>query len=477
MRKMSFNVIVMLLISMLLAACGGEAATSTAVPAPTNTAPAAAAAAAPTNTTAPAAAAPTSTTAAAAAVPTNTAGAMQNLTLSYIASQGWIQPAEMDLAKQFETQTGIHIDYQIIPADQYFTVLQTKLNSGEGPDIFGGQSGKTDLQVNYNAAQNAVDLSDQEWVKREDPAAVDQTTLDGKVYGLTIWDPARYVIVYNKDIFQKLGLSVPHSYAEFKAAAEKIKASGVTPVYEPIADGWHQTLWFAEDGPRYEEVTPGLADSLNANKATFAGNPTMLTALTQLKEMYDQGFFGENTLADTVSATETNMAQGKYAMVYASINEPASIEAADPNVKATTFGFFPNPLADNQISGYQPAGPSKFIYSGSKHIDAAKQYFDFLAQPANLQYLLDHTTAFSNLNFPEVKSKYTDEQKAFLSNMKSGVVYQIAVNYLNPQWIDVGKDIVAMFTGAEQPIDVLKATDQRRTTQAQTAKDPAWPSP
>jgi raffinose/stachyose/melibiose transport system substrate-binding protein len=469
-QRIAFAVVALMLLGSLLAACGGEAAsTGTAV--------------APVATDTTSAAAPTSTTAAAgptdmaAATPAGTTAAKQNITLTYIASQGWIQPAEMDLAKQFEAQTGIHIDYQIIPADQYFTVLQTKLNSGEGPDIFGGQSGKTDLKVNYNAAKNAVDLSDQEWIKREDPAAVDQTTVDGKVYGLTIWDPSRFVIVYNKDIFQKLGLSVPHSYAEFKAAAQKIKDSGVTPVYEPVADGWHQTLWFAEDGPRYEEVTSGLADALNANKATFAGNPTMLQALTELKEMYDLGFFGDNTLADTVADTDKNLAEGKYAMVYASINEPASIEAAYANVKAATFGFFPNPLADNQISGYQPAGPSKFIYSGSKHIDAAKQYFEFLTQPANLQYLLDHTAAFSNLNFPAVKSKYTDEQKAFLSSAKSGVVYQIAVNYLNPQWIDIGKDVVAMFTGAEQPLDVLKAIDQRRATQAQTAKDPAWSNP
>ncbi|MBK8050681.1 MAG: hypothetical protein IPK16_28390 [Anaerolineales bacterium] len=64
------------------------------------------------------------------------------VTLTYMASQGWIKDAELELAKKFEEQTGIHIDYQIIPADQYFSVLKTKLNAGEATDIFGGQSGK-----------------------------------------------------------------------------------------------------------------------------------------------------------------------------------------------------------------------------------------------------------------------------------------------------------------------------------------------
>src|SRR6266542_2688216 len=114
--------------------------------------------------------------------------AQANVTLTYIASQGWVFDSEQALGQQFEAKTGIHIDYQIIPSDQYFTVLQTKLNSNEGPDIFGGQSGKTDIKVNYNVEKGSVDLSQEEWVKREDPNSVADTTLDGKVYGLTLWD-------------------------------------------------------------------------------------------------------------------------------------------------------------------------------------------------------------------------------------------------------------------------------------------------
>jgi raffinose/stachyose/melibiose transport system substrate-binding protein len=80
-----------------------------------------------------------------------------------MASQGWIKDAELELAKKFEEETGIHVDYQIIPADQYFSVLKTKLNSGEATDIFGGQSGKTDLKVQYDVEKNAVDLTGEEW--------------------------------------------------------------------------------------------------------------------------------------------------------------------------------------------------------------------------------------------------------------------------------------------------------------------------
>ena len=73
------------------------------------------------------------------------------------------------MAAKFEDETGIHVDYQIVPAGQYFSVLQTKLNTGEATDTFGGQSGVTDLQVNYDVEKNAVDLSGEAWVEQEDP--------------------------------------------------------------------------------------------------------------------------------------------------------------------------------------------------------------------------------------------------------------------------------------------------------------------
>ena len=55
------------------------------------------------------------------------------------------------------------MDYQIVPADQYQDLLLTRLNSGEGPDIWGAQSGFA-LATTYNVQQNAVDLSGEPWM-------------------------------------------------------------------------------------------------------------------------------------------------------------------------------------------------------------------------------------------------------------------------------------------------------------------------
>ena len=101
---------------------------------------------------------------------------------------------------------------------------------------------------------------------------------------------------------------------------------------------------------------------------------------------------------------------------------------------------------------------------------------DFLTKPENLQPYLDNEPAFLTLPFPGIKDKFSPELKAFMDAHKDarGTVYQTAVKYVNAQWMDIGKDVTAMFTGAEQPADVLSNLDKRRADLAQAAKDPAW---
>lgn len=409
----------------------------------------------------------------------SSSGSSSKITLTVLESQGWVYPAEQDLARKFEAQTGIHIDYQIVPAANYFQVLDTKLNSGQGPDIFGGQSGVSDLEVQYHVTQNAVDLSNQDWVKREDPAALGQATLNGKVYGQEIWDitSGYWVIIYNKNIFQNAGItSVPATYHDFVADCARIKAAGLTPIYEPISDGWHQVLWYPEIGARMEQLESGLYDKLNANQATLAGDPASNTAMTQINNLYQKGYFGSTSLSDQYANTEKEMASGKYAMTVDNLSEPAAIQAAYPNVKASSFGFFPIPILDNQLLPTHPAAPTKFVYSKGPHIAQAEQYLDFLANPTNLQYMVDHTVQFETVDYTGVKAKWTTEQQAFLNQYQAAttLVLQDGVKYVNPQWTDIGKDMVAMFTGQETPHQVLVNTDTRRTQEAQAAHDSAW---
>ena len=401
-----------------------------------------------------------------------------NVTLTYLTSQGWVLDAHTALYKKFEQETGIAIDAQIVPADQYYNVLKTKLNSGEGPDIFGGQSGVNTLVVDLNVEKNAVDLSNEPWAKNFDPLVASQATVNGKLYGLTYWDSLGlvWVINYNKKVFADNGISIPTTYDELKAACEKLMAAGVQPIYEPVSDGWHHVLWFPELGPKYEADNPGLAKELNDNKATFAGNKSMLTDLTQLKEMYDKGFMGKNALADAFADAPAKLASGEVAMVVAPLAYSSTVASDVPGADPNNIGVFLMPLDNNQILNVNPGGPTMFIYQGSPHIAEAKKFFDWLTQPAQLQYFIDNAPQVLTMPFAGIKPKFSPSQQAFMDEYKNkrGIVYQIAVNYINSQWMEIGKDITAMFTGAMTPEQVLESVDKRRAEYAKAAKDPAW---
>ena len=172
-----------------------------------------------------------------------------------------------------------------------------------------------------------------------------------------------------------------------------------------MADGWHQVLWFAELGVQIENVAPGTAEQLNTNKTTFAENPTALLLLQQYKDLYDSGCYGDNALSDAVADQTKAISSGKAAMTVANLTFAQQVKHDYPDFNIDSLGVFIIPLADNQVLNVNPAGPTKFIWKGSKHIAEAKQFLNFLAQPESLQYRIDNDPNSPTLPFPGIKSK------------------------------------------------------------------------
>ena len=151
------------------------------------------------------------------------------------------------------------------------------------------------IRDRYNVEENAVDLSDQPWVETYDEFAKEQTSVGDKVYGMTYFDVSTdYYVIYNKKIFEENKLEVPTTFAEFEEVCQTLLDNEVTPIYEPCADGWHQTMWFTEIGGKYEDLVPNIVDDLNNNKIKFADVPELKQALDQLNDMAQKGYFGDN---------------------------------------------------------------------------------------------------------------------------------------------------------------------------------------
>ena len=453
-KKSLASLLCMSLILGLLSGCAGQAAAPAAAPAADNTE---------TAQEAPAAdeAAPETSS--------------EDVTITFMASQDWIQDAEMELGEKFTEQTGIKVDYQIVPSDQYESLLMTKINAGECTDIFGGQSSKFSIVTQFDVEKNAVDLSGESWAGNVYPAAADELSVGGKLYGQPIQDvSACWAVAYNIALFDELGLSIPKSYAEFCDVCEKIKASGVTPIYESVSDGWHHVCW-TEAAIAATQADPGYPDALNANTATFAGNEVLTKMFSQLKELADKGYMGDNYMSNQYADAPAAIASGEYAMVLYNQGLGAEVNAADSSFSADNIGYFVNPLCDNQALNVNYCGPSRFIYSGSANVDAAKKYLEFMASDESLAYMTENVGKFNQLPYTNAPSAYSEVVQDFYDRYPTKVaVFQASVKYYNPAWMDIGADMSAMFLGEMTPEEVLEDIDKLRAEQATAASDPAW---
>ncbi|MDE5589655.1 MAG: ABC transporter substrate-binding protein, partial [Acetatifactor sp.] len=236
-------------------------------------------------------------------------------TITLMASLDWVTDAEMQLGTNFEAATGIQVVYDLYQDDVYLDTLFAKLDSDDPPDIFMTQSGLA-IKNTYQLDKYCVDLSDEPWISAYDTFSAVETSIDGRNYGMSYFDNTTdYYMIYNKELLANAGVTeVPTTYDTFVTMCQNVAATGVIPIYEPMADGWHQTMLFAETGQFLDKSEPGAIKKLNDNTVTFAELESMKLALEQIQNLAFKGYMGKNFATDTYDNAVGYLANGEYAM-------------------------------------------------------------------------------------------------------------------------------------------------------------------
>lgn len=377
------------------------------------------------------------------------------------------------MAKDFEAETGIKIDIQVSPDGQWRDLIKLKLDSGEATDIFCIDT-PVNLASSLHVEQYCVPLTDEEWVSRMDPNVIPAVSVGDDVYGITFAGKKMYMYIYNKDLFAKAGASIPTNYEELKETCEKLLAIGVTPIYEGTTNSWHQVLPLFETAGLYLEKDPDLYEKLNANEIDLDDIPDLLEIIRELKECAELGYFGEDYLSNSVSSAKLAFAEEKAAMFISETAWIQEVKSDFPEFDTSKAGIFVMPWGGNQVIGVNPASNAYFINKDCKHIQEAKSFFGYIAQHDKLVERFEGETRLSELCWPEIEGRYSEEHQAFLDSYPKAPVVQIAVNYIDSQWMDIGQDLEAMFAGGLTPEGVLEAMMKRRTEQALLQRDPGW---
>lgn len=363
---------------------------------------------------------------------------------------------DQDLLKKFEDQTNIHVELQLLPSEQVTTVLQTKLAVGETPDIvqYNLASAKTDL----NLARNFEVLDDQPWVSRLLNKEV--LSADGHVYSFHVsQDTGMQGVVYNKDMFKELGLSVPNSYEEFLDVCEKLKAKGITPIFMPFKDAWATNIWpgaaFADYASKHD---PTFWDDVNSGKKKWADVPELETIVNQQYDLYKKGYTNTDILSDTYDMAVGKFINKEVAMMFMGDWLIQDVETKSPD---THLGLFPIPYADNALLGASPLGGQLFIPKKTKHMEEAKKFFDFLASPEIAQQIVDeqkYVSIFKDVKTPQLP-EYKQEIVDLYITPKKTVTTMNAYTFVDIS--ELYRNFQDVFAGGKTAKDALTAWDEK----------------
>lgn len=390
----------------------------------------------------------------------------EGTTIVVAASQNWIKDIDRELAEEFTTETGIAIDFQLSPDDQYQTIIKSKLNTGEGPDIFMSYSGGK--LRDFNPETNMVDLSGEPWVGNLKEWAKSGSSYNGVLYAQNLCSiDGTNGVLYQPAMFEKYGLAVPTNYEEFKVVCQTLLDNGIVPINEFVKDLWHTHYWMEGVAPKAMENEPDLIAKLNNNEIGFADVPEFVTAVAQVKEMADLGFFGENHMSNTYDKSYASIANGESAMIIIHSSYPGELQQNIEGTNPDDFSMFSDPLADNTGITLTAGGTVRCISAKSENIEAAKQYLDFLARPEVAQKLYDVRTDYMEASIEGVTATPT---------LANAAISAVEVRVLGPEatvyFYDGGKIselMQEMFVGALTPEEVLQEFDTHRRSLAKDA--------
>jgi raffinose/stachyose/melibiose transport system substrate-binding protein len=261
-------------------------------------------------------------------------------------------------------------------------VVKTRLATGDMSDVFMYNSGS--LFQALNPQKNLLPLTGESWVAKTDKTFQQTVSAANEVYGAPFGTAVGGGVLYNRTIYQRLGLQVPKTWAEFMANNAKIKNAGLAPVIQTYQDTWTSQLFVLGDYHNVATAEPTFAEQYTGNKAKFATSPNALKGFEHLQAVHDAGYLNKDFAAAKFEVGLAELATGKGA------HYPMLTFAIGPMVQATPsaakdVGFFALPgddAATNGLTAWMPAGTYIPKTTEGDKLAAAKKFVAFVASPA-----------------------------------------------------------------------------------------------
>ena len=223
-----------------------------------------------------------------------------------------------------------------------------------------------------------VPITDEPFVENIVEDFLTTVTAGEDIYGVPAGTGLGGGVLYNKTIYEDLGLSVPTSWEEFAANNDAILAEGIAPVGQTYSDTWTSQLFVLADYYNVQAEDPDWAEAYTNNQAKYVDQPA-LAGFERLQEGFEKDWYQEDFAAATFDDGLNLLATGEiahypmltFALGAIAENHPDTVE---------NIGYFGQPGNDSATHGstiWMPAGI--YIAATSEQQDAARQFLAFVA--------------------------------------------------------------------------------------------------
>lgn len=201
-------------------------------------------------------------------------------------------------------------------SDETFkTRVITDFETGSEPDVlffFNGADANSFIEAGKVVSIDDIRAEYPDYAGNMNDDLITDSLVDGKKYAVPVngfWE-AMFV---NTEILEAAGVAVPgtdYTWDQFKEDCQKIKDAGYAPIacaLGNIPHYWWEFAIFNHTGPEKHLNIPEAVDS-DQGAAWVAG-------MEDIKELYEAGFFPENTLSATDDETFAMFTEGKAAFL------------------------------------------------------------------------------------------------------------------------------------------------------------------
>lgn len=324
------------------------------------------------------------------------------------------KPEAVKAFEQLEEKfNATHDDIELVidsPNDA-MTIIKTRFIREDYPDIIG--IGGDINYSNFLDSDMLMDISDYEGLKNikdsymRNAKELEFIPYDG-VYTIPYMANAAGVL-YNKDIFDEHGWTIPETLDEFYQLCSDIQAAGIQPLYFGFKDIW---TCLAPWNAICVDVAPSdICSQVNSGNAKFADAYRPVAEITKSLLPYAQS----DPFAYSYNDACTAFARGESAMYVIGSYAVPQIKSVNPDINIDSFVF---PGSNNPEENLLNSGNDLqwSVMAGCENKEAVYEVLDFLYEDENIQIYLDDQNAVPCKKGDFVLPPMLDGMKEYIEN-------------------------------------------------------------